>query len=128
MVTRSSKLLVAAFWVAAVAAPLVVSAAIAGQVPDAAQVPLHWNASGEVDRWGNSSEFALSLLFTGATLSALNLALLICFVFSGRLYDSGLVHGVSRDGARKVFAVIAVIIVVTSVALLVGAAYKSYSV
>jgi uncharacterized membrane protein len=46
--------------------PFVYLAYIWNELPN--QVPMHWNASGEIDRWGNKSELILMLfLLTGIT-------------------------------------------------------------
>lgn len=108
------------FWIVMVIIPLSVCAIAVGQIPDVAQVPLHWNASGEVDRWGDPSELAGVLWFLGAVMSGSNVLMAVLYMFNDTLYSMGLVHGVSRGGALKVYAVCAVILVVVVTAIAFG--------
>lgn len=108
------------FWIVMVAAPLLVCAVVVGQVPDVEQVPLHWNAAGEIDRWGSPDELTGICWFLGAVMAGSNLLMAVLYVFNDALYNSGLVHGVSRSGALKLYAVLAVVLVVTTAAIVVG--------
>lgn len=117
---RAGKAISIAFWAAAIAAPLVACALAAGQIPDAASIPLHWT-SGKVDRWGSPDELAGSFWLTSAVMAALNLAMAAGYAFSDRLYDAGVAHGVSRDGVRQVCAVGAVIVAMMTCVILAAA-------
>ncbi len=109
------------FWIAAIVAPLAISAVAIGQIPNVAEIPLHWNAAGNVDRWGTPEEAAGTFWFLGGIMSSCNLLMALGYVFNDLLYNRGLVHGVSRTGALKVYVACALFLVVTtaSVALLI---------
>ena len=105
------------FWIIVIVAPLAVSAAVVGQVPNAGEIPLHWNAAGEIDRWGTPEEAAGTFWFLGGIMAAMNLLMALGYVFNDFLYNRGLVHGVSRTGALKVYVVCAVILAVLTAAI-----------
>ena len=107
-----NKALAIIFWIAAVAAPLVICAFGVSQIPDVEQVATHWNAAGEVDKWGTPAELAGVWWVIGAAMAGTNLLLALCSLFNDKLYAMGLVHGISRENAPKLYAVLAVILVV----------------
>ncbi|MBQ3106848.1 MAG: DUF1648 domain-containing protein [Eggerthellaceae bacterium] len=97
------------FWLAAVLVPVAACIVSISVLPDAAQIPLHWNAAGEIDRWGDPAEHVVVSWFMAAVLGGVNLLLALCYVFNDVLYARGMVHGVSRSGARKVYVVLAAV-------------------
>ncbi|MBP5313402.1 MAG: DUF1648 domain-containing protein [Eggerthellaceae bacterium] len=55
-------------------------------------VPLHFNIAGEPDKWGDRIDnFAMLAIVT-----ATNIILLLCIIFTKPAMDSGIVHGVSN--------------------------------
>ena len=106
------------FWAAAVAVPLVACALIVPTLPDA--VPLHWGPTG-IDRWGSPSD----VWPLGIAMAGLNAILFVFFLFNDWLYDHGLVHGVSREGALTVCRVGAVIVAALSLVLLMMVAMSA---
>ena len=84
------------FWCIVVAAPIVTTLVVVAQIPSDIEAPLHWNAQGEVDRYGTPREmFPTALIMAGC-----NGLFALCYAFSERLYALGLVHGISRKATR----------------------------
>lgn len=109
---RTPRAAALAFWIAAIAAPLLICAFGVSQIPDVAQVPIHYNALGEPDKWGTPAELARVCWVIGAAMSGTNLLLALCSAFNDRLYNAGLVHGVSRENAPKLYAAVAIILII----------------
>ena len=89
--------LVLVLWLIIVAAPLasgVISLALIP--PGVEQLPMQFDFSGNVTRYGSPSE----LLVVGAIMSWCNVLMFLTYLFSDALYDRGLVNGVSRRNTR----------------------------
>lgn len=101
-----------AFWVVAIALPIAASLVAIAQFPPGADIPLHWNVQLEVDRWGSP----WAMLSASLVISGVSILLALSYLFSDKLYDLGLIHGVSRKATRPFLcgtaAFIAVVIVV----------------
>ena len=108
------------FWALMIVAPLAAAAIAVVCIPDVAQVPLHRNISGEVNRWGSPSELAGVYWILGGTMTAVNALMAVFFAFNDHICDMGLVHGVSRMNALKIYVVCAIAMVVIIVAFFVG--------
>lgn len=104
-----------AFWAAAIAAPALACLVAIAQFPPGADIPLHWNAQLEIDRWGSPWE----MLPASLIMSGVNALLALSYLFSDRLYDLGLVHGVSRKATRPFLCGTAAFMVAVIVAILV---------
>ncbi len=90
------KLFMILFWTAAIAAPVIASLIAIAQFPPGIEIPMRWNAQGQVDRFGSPREMLpLSFIMSGC-----NLLLMLSYAFSDKLFDLGLVHGVSRRATR----------------------------
>lgn len=108
---RAVDVLSVVFWVAVVAAPLAACAAATSQIPDVAEIPLRWSASGEVSQWGPPLKLKAIFWFIGAVMSVGNLAMAMCFAFNDRLFEEGLINGgISRGGALKAYVAVALVI------------------
>lgn len=105
------------FWVIMVLVPVICMGILMTLLPgDASEVPLHWNAAGQIDRWGTPEEFWI----LPGIMSVLELVLGISFFKSDYLYSRGLTHGVDRPGVKKVLVISALLILITDVAVSVG--------
>ena len=113
----------ATLWVALTAAPLVACALLAVTMSDVAEVPLHWDGLGRVTRWGSAAELIGTFWILAGVMSATNFSLALLWRFNDRLYDRGLVHGVSRGGARRLYVALAVLDTVIAVAAMIGVAH-----
>lgn len=121
---RSAKrLALLAFWAIAIVAPAATAIACALQFPAGAEVPLHWNAAGEIDGYGSPWTMALVM----APLSIFcNGLLALCYRFSDFLYDNGFIHGVgSKGGARKWLCAIAATCALTFVGIVIYWFFKA---
>lgn len=99
-----------------VAAPLLVCVIAVSTIPSGIEeIPMHWNAAGEIDRYGSPYE----MFIPSGILAAVNLMLALFYLFNDLLYNQGLVHGVSRKGALVLYKVIAVLIVAITVFMVV---------
>lgn len=108
MPTKAHHVLVFLFWVLIIAAPIASSLIVIAQFPTDTQIPMHWNAQHHVDRYGSPWE-----MFPSSLLMAVCEALLaITYVFSNKLFDKGLVHGVSRKATRPFICGTAVFMIV----------------
>lgn len=102
------------FWALAVAAPFAVSAiALCTLPPGTTEVPMHIAFDGSVEM-GDPSGFWL----VAAGLALCNALFAVSYCANDFLYDHGLIHGVNRKGALKVYVVFAVATVVLQAALL----------
>lgn len=103
------------FWILAILAPFAICAVGISFIPsDQGPVPLHWNASGEIDRYGSPSEFWII-----APLAASGNALFAVFyLFSDALYDHGLVHGISIRAVRPFLVGAGVFMVLVTAAIM----------
>lgn len=102
------------FWIAVIVAPVLTCFFVAMQFPPDVEVPLHWNASGQIDRWGSS----LTMIPASLIMSGANALMGLSYCFSDKLYDMGLVHGVSRKAVRPFLCCVAVVLVVVMVIIL----------
>ncbi|WP_251231016.1 DUF1648 domain-containing protein [Adlercreutzia aquisgranensis] len=103
------------FWIAVIAAPALACLFVVAQFPPDVEVPLHWNASGQIDRWGSSiTMLPASLIMCGA-----NALMGLMYCFSDKLYNMGLVHGVSRKAVRPFLCGTAVVLAAAMVIILV---------
>lgn len=110
---RRSALLSWLFWPLVVIAPLLASLIAAAQFPSGADVPLHWGFSGEIDSWGSPwTMLPLSLIMCAA-----NALMWLMWRYSDKMYDMGLVHGVSRKNTRPFLCATAVVLVLVTVAI-----------
>lgn len=111
------KVLVAVFWLVLIAAPPAACAIALSVIPPGIEaIPMHWDASGQIDRYGRPEEVYL----VGGAGAFCNLLLGLCYAFSDKLYDAGLIHGVGRKGARRVFTVLACVDTIIFIALTMG--------
>lgn len=101
-------------WIAVIAAPILACLVVVAQFPPDVEVPLHWNASGQVDRWGTS----LTMLPASLIMCAANALMGLMYCFSDKLYDMGLVHGVSRKAVRPFLCGTAVVLAAIMVIIL----------
>lgn len=102
------------FWIVVIVAPALACCISAAQFPPDAEIPLHWNISGQIDRWGSPwTMLPVSLIMCGA-----NMLMGLSYLFSDKLYDLGLVHGVSRKATRPFLCGTAVFLVLVMVAIL----------
>lgn len=83
-------------WIATVTIPVISTFVAITQFPTDIDIPMHWDAHGQVDRYGSPwIMFPVSFI-----ISACNILLALSYAFSDKLYDLGLVHGISRRAAR----------------------------
>lgn len=102
------------FWIVVIVAPALACCISAAQFPPDAEIPLHWNISGQIDRRGSPwTMLPVSLIMCGA-----NMLMGLSYLFSDKLYDLGLVHGVSRKATRPFLCGTAVFLVLVMVAIL----------
>ena len=71
----------ALFWIIAVATPLVSCLIAIAQLPAGTSIPMHWDAAGEIDRFGSDWE----MLIQAAIMSLSNLAIAIMSIFSEKI-------------------------------------------
>ena len=104
-----------AFWALVIVAPALVSLVAIAQFPPGVEVPMHWGVSGQVDSWGSPwAMLPASLIMCGA-----NALMGLIYCFSDKLYDMGLVHGVSRKAVRPFLCGTAVVLAAVMVIILV---------
>ncbi len=109
------KLFMALFWIAVIAAPAIASLVAIAQFPPGIEIPMHWNAQGQVDRFGSPWEMLpLSFIMLGC-----NLLFMLFYAFSDKLFDLGLVHGVSRKTIRPFLCGMAVFMVLLWMGILI---------
>ena len=70
---RQKKILLLLFWFAVVLLPLVACVVAVFDIPDVAEVPVHWTVLGVPDRWGPPGEMAKAFWIIGATCSSVNI-------------------------------------------------------
>lgn len=102
------------FWIVVIVAPVLACFFVVAQFPPDVELPLHWNASGQIDRWGSS----LDMLPASLIMSGANGLMGLMYCFSDKLYDMGLVHGVSRKATRPLLCGTAVVLVIIMVIIL----------
>lgn len=119
----AKRLALLAFWVVAIIAPAATAIVCALQFPAGVEVPLHWNAAGEIDGYGSPWTMARVM----APLSIFcNGLLALCYRFSDFLYDNGFIHGVgSKGSARKWLCAIAALCALTFVGIAIYWFYKA---
>lgn len=101
------------FWLLAVAAPFLACLLAIAQFPSGVEAPLHWGSSGQIDGWGSPwTLLPVSLIMCGA-----NALMWVMYRCSDKLYDMGLVHGVSRKNTRPFLCATAVFMVLITVAI-----------
>lgn len=71
----------ALFWIIAVATPLVSCLIAIAQLPAGTSIPMHWDAAGEIDRFGSAWE----MLIPAAIMTLSNLAIAIMSIFSEKI-------------------------------------------
>lgn len=109
------RFLTAAFWAAMIVLPMLISLVAVSCFPQDSVIPLHWNVQDNVDRWGSPwVMLPLSLIIAGS--NALTAAF---FKYSDKLYDHGLVHGVSRESTRPLLCGTAIAMVAIWAAILI---------
>lgn len=112
--------LIILFWIAAICIPVVSSIIAAIQLPTDTAIPMHWNAQNQIDRYGSPWEMLpVSLIMSGC-----NLLLAISYVFTDKLFDLELVHGISRKATRPFLCGTAVFMVLVWIGILVFWLYK----
>lgn len=110
------RFLTVAFWAAMIALPTLASLVAISCFPQDSVIPLHWNAQGGVDRWGSPWVMLPSSLIMAGS----NALIAAFFKYSDKLYDHGLTHGVSREGARPLLCVTAIAMAAIWAAILIG--------
>lgn len=103
------------FWLFVAAAPFLASLIAIAQFPSGTEVPLHWNFSGQVDGWGSP----WTMLPVSLIMCAANVLMWFMYCYSDKMYDLGLVHGVSREHVRPFLCGTAIVLVMVMVAILV---------
>lgn len=109
------RILAVAFWVVAIAAPVLAALVAVAQFPAGAEIPLHWNVQNQIDNWGSP----WTMVPASAIMSAANLLLALMYRFSDALYNMGLVHGVSRRATRPFLCVTAIFLDLLLIGVLV---------
>ena len=108
------KLPIILFWIVAIAMPVGASLIAIAQFQPNIEIPMHWNAHGEIDRYGTPWEvFPISLIMSGC-----NVLLALSYVFSNKLYDLGFVHGISRKATRPFLCGTAIVMVLVWMGIL----------
>lgn len=102
------------FWLLAVAGPFLACLIAVAQFPSGAKVPLHWGISGQIDSWGSP----WVMLPVSLIMCAANALMGVMYRYSDKMYDMGLVHGVSRKSTRPLLCGTAVVLVLVMVAIL----------
>ena len=98
-----------AFWIVAIAAPLAFCGLALATLPaGVSEIPMQIGFDGQVNRYGNPSE----LWLVASLMAGCNVLLALCYIFNDFLYAHGLVHGVSRRGALRVYVICAVVLVI----------------
>ncbi|MGI6106252.1 MAG: DUF1648 domain-containing protein [Raoultibacter sp.] len=96
------------FWLFAIAAPFAVTAIVLYQLPpEVTEIPMQIGFDGEINRTGPPGE----LWILAIILSLCNFMMALAYCANDFLYASGLVHGVSKNGALKVYVVVAMFLV-----------------
>lgn len=101
-------------WIILVAAPLLTGVvALACLPPGVHQIPSHWDFNGNITGYMPPA----GLLGLGAFMAATNLFIAFCCFRSDRMYDAGLVHGVSKKNAPKVLLGTGVFLVILTIVI-----------
>ena len=82
---------------------------------------MHWNIQGQIDRYGSPWE----MLPVSFIMSGSNLLFALFYRFSDKLYDLGLINGISRKATRPFLCGAAVVFVVVWLGVLAFWAYQS---
>lgn len=108
------------FWAAAVFLPAISSLITIAQLPSHVEIPLHWDAQGQIDRFGSPWEMLpVSLIMSGC-----NLMLAVSYAFADKLFDLGLVHGIGRRATRPFLCGTAAFLLFVWIGILVFWLYK----
>ena len=103
------------FWIAMVTIPVISTFVAIIQFPTDIDIPMHWDAHGQVDKYGSPwIMFPVSFI-----MSACNILLALSYAFSDKLYDLGLVHGISRRAARPFLCGTAIFLLLVWLGILV---------
>lgn len=103
----------AIFWVMTIAAPFVVTAvALATLPPGTTEIPMHIGFDSSVNM-GSPSD----LWLVAGGLAFCNIVFAISYCANDLLYDHGLVHGVSRQGALKLYAACAIVLIAVQIVI-----------
>ena len=108
------------FWIAMIALPILSSIVAIMQLPQDAQIPMHWNAQGQVDRFASP----WAMLLVSSIMAACNSLLAVSYVFIDKLFDYGLVHGISRKASRPFLCGAAVVLLLIWVGILIFWLYQ----
>ena len=110
---KAPSLPMAIFWMLAVAAPFVVTAvALAMLPPGTTEIPMHIGFDGGVDM-GSPSD----LWLIAGGLAFCNIIFALSYCANDFLYDHGLVSGVSRQGALKLYVACAIVLTAAQIAV-----------
>lgn len=113
IIVKPPSLPMAIFWVMAAAAPFVVTAvALMTLPPGTTEIPMHIGFDGSVDM-GSPSD----LWLVAGGLAFCNIIFALSYGANDFLYDHGLVHGVSRQEALKLYVACAIVLVVVQIAV-----------
>lgn len=97
-----------ALWAVLVAAPLAIGLVGFSMIPAGVErIPTHWGFDGQVNGYGPPS----MAWIIGAVMAGVQALVALCCIFNDNLYDRGLVHGVSREGAPVLYVVLGVVLV-----------------
>lgn len=112
---KGHKFGIRAFWALAIAVPMMACLIAVLQFPPETIVPTHWGIKGEADGW-NTPWIVLPV---GMLVSGAQALLAISYLHSDKLYDLGLVHGVSRESARPFLVGFATFMALVAVAVFI---------
>lgn len=111
----AKRIFAALLWIVMIVIPVLSTFVAISQLPTGVDIPMHWNAQGHVDRYGSPWEmFPVSLIMSGC-----NGLLGLSYIFADKLYDMGLVHGVSRRATRPFVCGTAIFLVLVWVGILI---------
>ena len=103
----------AIFWALTIAAPFSVTAtALTLLPPGTTEIPMHIGFDSSVDM-GSPSD----LWLVAGGLAFCNIVFALSYGANDFLYDHGLVHGASRQGALKLYVACAIVLVVVQIAI-----------
>lgn len=104
------------FWIVAIVAPFIITAVGLAQLPGwITEIPMQVGFDGVVTRTGPPSElWVLSFIMAGC-----NIILAVSFFGNDFLYAQGLVHGVSKAGALKLYVALAAFMVALQIGCIV---------
>ena len=97
-----------ALWVVLVAAPLAIGLVGFSMIPAGIErIPTHWGFDGQINGYGSPH----TVWILGAFMAGGQALVALCCIFNDKLYDMGLVHGVSREGAPVIYVALGVFMV-----------------